>query len=587
MNEQFVVFFSPYAGIWPQAMPEALVAASLRNAGADILYVVCDGFYSAGCTVMSAYRLSGESDPSARERICKQCRKRRDLIVSELGVRTIAIDSLTDSATLAEIESAASTITVENVEHYQVEGFPLGRYALHETIIHYKLTALDEITQPALADIRLKLKHVLMTFYAGKQLLEQFKPDRIVTYNTHVSTNYALMKLCESRDVPVFGLHAGGNMSERMASLYVFRRDMVVLYKGWIQKFEEEWMNLPSTLSGIRNATRHFLALASGKTVWVYSAPKSKKYFDVRDFFGIKPQQKVLLATLSSYDELYSSQMMGVMDTYPLVFPTQVEWMRSVIAYVKNRPDLYLIIRVHPRELPNLRDSVHSRHAKLLAAELTDLPGNIRVNWPSDNISLYDLAPQVDVGLNGWSSTGKELAMLGIPVVIFTKDILYYPATLNILAKDRQDYFCKIDQAISSGWSFECIRQVYRWLAIEYTLGTINIKDGFDYGENARSLWWRVLNRLRRMIIQHAQAKKLRHPLSQATKFANVILEDAPLVPLQLGEQSRLTEVEENRLIRDELKQILLAVYSQIPQGHSATIDNLRRAVSGAMQDDV
>jgi len=395
MSKPQVLFFSPYMGIWLHAMPEAFVAASLRDAGADILYVVCDGLFSAGCTTMSAHNLSGESDPLKRERVCKQCRKSRDLIVTELGVSTVTIDSLVDHASLIEIESTVATVSPDNVEAFQIDGFPLGRYALHETIIHYKLTALDEITPSALADLRLKLTHVLMTFRAGERLLKDYKPDRMVTYNTHISTNYALMKLAESKNVPVFGLHAGGNMSDRLGSLYVFRRDMVVLYQDWIKRFEEEWKRMPASAPGMKNATQHFLAVASGRTAWAYSAPKSKQHFDLRDFFGINSNQKVLLATLSSYDELFSSQTMGVMDASPLLFTNQVEWIHNLINYARTRPELFLVIRVHPRELPNLRDSVHSKHAKMLAAELTDIPDNVRVNWPSDNISLYDLAPQV------------------------------------------------------------------------------------------------------------------------------------------------------------------------------------------------
>ncbi len=577
-----VAFFSPYAGIWLHALPEALVSASLRRAGADILYVSCDGLLSEGCTVMSAYRLSGESNRSARVRICNKCRKSRDLLLSKLNVPSITVDSLLDSVKLVEIENIVASITAENIETYQLEGFPLGRYALHESIIHYKLTSIEEITPRALADVRLRLKHVLMTFHAWKRLFDKVSVDRIVTYNTHISTNYTLMKLAESRQIPVFGLHAGGNMSDRLATLYVFRRDMVVLYKEWIQQFKNEWTYRTATLDGLKNATQHIIALALGKTVWAYSAPKAKKHFEMRNYFGIKPEQKVLLATLSSYDELYSSQMMGVMETTPLMFSTQVEWMHEVIEYVRQRPDLFLIIRVHPREFPNLRDAVHSKHARQLAEELIDLPTNVRVNWPTENISLYDLAPQVDVGLNGWSSTGKELAMLGIPVVVYNREILFYPSELNILATDRHHYFDCIEQAINAGWSFERIRQVYRWLAVEYTLGTISIKDAFAYKEGARSLWRRGVNRLKRSFTQGFDSRKIQRPLNESYKFSKVILEDVPLVPLQFNELPSMTEAEETKLLRNEIGKILGKIYLGIPSGYSKTIDNLRRIAFGA-----
>jgi len=576
-----VLFFSPYAGIWPHAMPEALVAGALQRNGAKVVYAVCDGMYSEGCTVMSAYRLSANSSAAARERICRRCRKQRDMFVKQLNVSTVVIDKLLDSQSNAQIRSIMDKVTLENLETFQYEGFPVGRYAIHETIIHHKLTSLSEMTADSLKDFHLKLKHVLMTYFVGRKLLEQLSPDRVVSYNTHISTNFALMKLAESKGIPTFGLHAGGNMSDRFATLYVFRKDMVVLYQDWMRRFVEGWNKLPTTAWGIRNATQHFLALATSRTVWVYSAPKSEKHIDVKAYFGIGPNQKVLMATLSSYDELYSSQMMGVMDTYPLIFPTQVNWMREVIAYVRQRKDLFLIIRVHPRELPNRRDSVHSKHAQMLAQELQDLPQNVRVNWPSDGISLYDLVPQVDVGLNGWSSTGKELSMLGVPVVIYTKDILFYPSTLNMLATDRNNYFECIERAIAEGWSFERVRQVYRWLAIEYTLGTISIKDRFVQKEGTRSLFLRVINRIKRPFMQRIEAKNVRYPLGEEHKFAQAILNDVPVVDLQLAEQGRLSEMEEARIILEEMGKILSTVYPNMPVGHSRTIDNLRAVVRG------
>src|SRR5690606_6941171 len=101
--------------------------------------------------------------------------------------------------------------------------------------------------------------------------------------------------------------------------------------------------------------------------------------------------------------------------------------------------DLFLIIRVHPREFPNKRDSLKSDHALELEQTLSELPENVRVNWPSDNISLYDLAQIMDVCLNSWSTAGKEMGTLGIPVVLYSADLVFYPADLNYLAVSADD----------------------------------------------------------------------------------------------------------------------------------------------------
>src|SRR5207302_7586870 len=97
--------------------------------------------------------------------------------------------------------------------------------------IHFKLSDLSEMTPQAFGHFQVDLKHVLLAFNATKQMLKRFAPQSIVTYNTHYSLNYAMMNLAEHHGVAVYGLHAGGNMAKRLSSLYVFRRDMVVLYR--------------------------------------------------------------------------------------------------------------------------------------------------------------------------------------------------------------------------------------------------------------------------------------------------------------------------------------------------------------------
>ena len=561
-----VVFFSPYAGIWAHSFPEALVVAELKRANSEVVYVTCDGIFSAGCVVMSAHGLNDDSAQIEREKICIKCRHHRDLLVEHLNIEEVRIESLLDEQALVDIKDAVLSITPQTAFEFELEKLPLVRYALHETIIHFKLANLSELTPPAFTDFKRCFSHVLTTVYATRALLETYHPSQIVLYNTHISNNYALMNFAEKRGVPVYGLHAGGNIAKRLSSLYVFRRDMVVLYRHMIELFDSSLAELPSDGPGIKDAAAHFMGLAYGKSIFVYSAPKHANAFNVRDFFGIRRDQKILLATLSSYDELYSSQVMGVMGIYPLMFRDQVEWISDLIAWVKNRADIFLLIRVHPREFPNRRDPLHSNHARRLAATFESLPPNVRINWPTDKVSLYDLATEVAVGLNGWSSAGKELALLGIPVVLFVEEILYYPASLNILAKNKEDYFSSIEAALEAGWSYKIMRQVFRWLAIEYTHSTISIGDGFNLQEGARrSILKRLIGRARRMIdplyAERSDVLALHRPLSKGNTFVRAIVEDIPVITLQVEEREILTEMAEKLAIRKEIQHILDTVY--------------------------
>lgn len=569
MTQQKVLFFSPFAGIWLHAMPEALVARELQRAGADVTYVTCDGILASGCAVMSAHGLPANAGAGERERICATCRKQRDMIIDALGVESVTIESLVDEAVRAEVQETVTKVTERTITDVVVDDLPVGRYALHETVIHFKLSDLSEMTPAAFEHYKVDLKHTLLAMKATKAMLRRFKPQRIVTYNTHYSLNFAMMNLAERQGVAVYGLHASMNMAKRLLGLYVFRRDMVILYRDMMRRFEE-LQRVPAHASGITDATDHFLALTSAGSIFVYSTPRQRDQFNVRKFFGIGDKQKVLLATLSSYDELYSSEVLGVMPKFPLMFPTQVEWTAELIAWARTRPDVFLIVRVHPREFPNRRDAVHSTHAKRLAATFENLPPNVRINWPTDNVSLYDVATEVDVGLNGWSSAGKELSLLGIPVVLFTKDILYYPSSLNMLGTSKEQYFQLIDRALASGWSLERVRNTYRWLAVEYNLSTVDISDGFHFSEvHTRSLARRIRDRIMRRLdpwrTQRANLRSLRRPLRNGRIFARAILEDIPVVALQLEERKVLSPRDENRLLRAELERILQHAYPDTP----------------------
>ena len=581
MRNQPIVFFAPYSAIWFHSFPEALVASALKQAGSEIVYVSCNGLMVDHCAAMTARQLSAFSTLEERESICVNCRNRRDALIDGLDVENVTMESLIPSPLKQQLAAFVNALKIDDIENLEVDGFKVGRIALHETILHFKLTSLAEMTQESLADFRIKLLHVLLCLRVAQAILQKLNPTRMVIYNTHVSTNYITMLVAEHFGVPTFGLHAGGNLSKRLSSLYVFRKDMVRLYKDWISHFNHEWSHQPNSAMGIKDAASHFRALTSGESLWVYSAPKRKCYFDVRGHYNIKTNQKILLATLSSYDELFSSQMMGVMNFHKAMFSDQIKWLDALINFVAKRSDLFLLIRVHPRELPNKRDKVHSLHAKKLANFLKNLPKNVKVNWPDEEVSLYDLIPQVDVGLNGWSSTGKELAMLGIPVVLFTDEIIFYPSSLNILAIDQEDYFQKIDHALRDGWSFERIRQVFRWLAVEHSQGTVDIKDGFSYRENIRSIFLRVLRKLRLNFGYRFDTLKINRPLVEFPILAKVILEDASLVGLKRTKQTCLDPIQEDRLLRQEISLIVDSIYSQVPVGISKNIDALREASLG------
>jgi hypothetical protein len=192
--------------------------------------------------------------------------------------------------------------------------------------------------------------------------------------------------------------------------------------------------------------------------------------------FNVPANAKLLVATLSSHDELFAAQQAGFVAPAETAFPSQIEWIDWLADYVAQRQDLFLLIRVHPREFPNKREiaGIVSDNARRLQAHLADLPPNCAVNWPSQKVSLYDLAKEADIFLNAWSSAGREMGLLGLPVVEWAAPLLLYEPQVDLCARDPADYGRKISLALQRGWNADAIRSMYRWCVLEYELSTFS-----------------------------------------------------------------------------------------------------------------
>jgi CDP-glycerol glycerophosphotransferase (TagB/SpsB family) len=283
------------------------------------------------------------------------------------------------------------------------------------------------------------------------------------------------------------------------------------------------------------------------------------------------------VATLGSYDEEVAAEMVGArtIRKEPL-FKTQVEWIEALVEFMHQHPNIFLIIRVHPREFPNRRDSKKSEHARLLEQALLQLPANVKVNWPTDQISIYDLVEETDVFLNSWSSTGKDMALLGIPTVIYSDEIPLYPTELNYFGDTLESYFSAIERALGDGWSAEKVRRSYRWAAYEFSRSTIDIGDSFHEIEMPkRSLLEKVGGRLRRQLDkdyrQRGDLQRFSLPRS-ADQIVDVVESAARTVVDRLQPEASVSSEEETRALRAEMRRLAEALFPSLPERASSRL---------------
>lgn len=90
------------------------------------------------------------------------------------------------------------------------------------------------------------------------------------------------------------------------------------------------------------------------------------------------------------------------------------DWLSRTVQYFAKKPEVQLVVRVHPGELLTHGTSM----VDVIKAALPSLPENIHIVGPGDKINTYDLLDITSLGLVFTTTVGMEMAMSGIPVIV-------------------------------------------------------------------------------------------------------------------------------------------------------------------------
>lgn len=562
------LFFAPHAEFWVHAFPEALVAEALQQGTHDVVYVGCGRAFDKVCVPKTAHGLTSTSSMSDKQRVCDSCEARKDLLRRSFGFHGFDASARIESGDDAIIQGVLESVTSENLLALEFDGIEVGRYALYSLLIGRKKSSL-RFSEPEWTELLAQVGMALRAAIVCRRILDEEKPDVVLVYNSLYPVNRVFFELARALEIPAYFIHAGGNLSNRLQTLIIGRGDWFRFAQDLIRYWRAH-QDRPCRGGELSAVTNHFIELFRGQSVFAYSAAASRKVPDLRRHFGIEEGQRVLLATMSSYDELYAGQIVRAVpaDIDP-VFPSQIDWIQAMVEYARERPGLFLIIRVHPREFPNKREGEKSEHATALEAVFADLPDNVRVNWPADRLSLYDLAEEVDVVLNAWSSAGKEMALLGLPVVVYAPELLLYPAELNYVGTTVEEYFQRIEEALEAGWSDINIRRAYRWHALEFKTSLIDIGDSYGNSEiHGRPAWPARIGAaiLRRVSPYHVERRDCarRAARLESADMINRIIESGAESVLDIDGhrgKSDTTRDEETDLLKKEIARLVRARY--------------------------
>lgn len=160
-------------------------------------------------------------------------------------------------------------------------------------------------------------------------------------------------------------------------------------------------------IAELEDARSHARKYGKGTRFWQDVSPVGGQ--QLRQELGLDERPVVLLATNVLGDSLTLGRHVFA--------PSMAEWIRRTAAYFAGRPDVQLVVRIHPGERLMKGPSIASE----IEQALPNCPEHIHIIGPSEKVNTYDLMEIANLGLAYTTTVGMEMAMRAIPVVVSGK----------------------------------------------------------------------------------------------------------------------------------------------------------------------
>jgi hypothetical protein len=466
-----ILFFSPNSAIWRHLSAEIQISLELVAGNHSVTHLNCERNFAEFCVSMSAFGLTYDSSGEEKEGVCIRCIRTSEYVNEIPFFENISIPNL--EVFNQRVLGAISGVNSTNWHQFEYERMPIGKMAAYEFLLNNKIATL-KISEELFPAYLSSLKYSMAILFFSKAYLTENSFDAVIVYNRIYSLNNVFCQVAEGLGIPSYTLHAAGSIDNHYSRFSLFRNDLDALSIST----STEWADikeLPISKQESRVVINHFRGLLKATSPWVYSSKyKGSSPDELRNKLGIPEENKVLLLTTSSADEIFAIKLIGIDPVrldQPAIFESQLDWISSVCKYVSSQENMSVIVRIHPREFPNKRETIRSNNGRTVLDLLEKMTGpNICINVPDDGISLYDLSQITDLLLTGNSSAGAELALLEIPVLCHERrNLTAFPEDLAFWATTRQEYFDLVVQLLHLEKTPTQAILAARWLSFKFS----------------------------------------------------------------------------------------------------------------------
>lgn len=375
-----------------------------------------------------------------------------------------------DDAVAAQPAAALAT--------FEVDGLPVGAICASELLHNVRVLRYDPCDAGHEAAMRAKVRAALRALRAFNAFCATARVTVLIYFSDYsyhlvpaMAARRAGMRVVNLTHPAMFNVSPVRSMALPRTTL----EQCYEMTRAWPQ-----FATRPLTPERVELLARDQLFRMTGGGSHIFSPVRGSAPQALRDRLAVDRGRPVVVAFTSSPDELNSielwSSAVGIdLAAFPDPFATQVEWLDATAAQLSAEPGSPLfVVRIHPREGARGGSEAQSEHLRLLRSHLQGR-ADVRVIWPDDDVSSYDLGEIATCITTSWSSLGQEFARAGAEVVrAFGMKVPIPLAVFSRYAETPEGYAAELRAALTAAPSFDRVRLALRWHNLEYLGSALN-----------------------------------------------------------------------------------------------------------------
>ena len=444
-NAKRILVFSPYA-LWTfHTVYEGTIAKACRVRGAEVTYLLCDGLPECD---QHWFSKAGGARP---DDICQRCRARALTNVGPVEFPSRWISEFLSIEERSEVASWAGKLVSQEFSASTFRGWRLGEWVLSSMNSYFRQFPPDLASATVVQVYRNFLVSAALTAIALTNYLDQNPIDSAILFNGRQSITRVAMEIFLARGIRVLTHERGEYQRERLNA----RANAHCMSPVPFQLFWREWGSISLERSALAQVRMWLVQRRYGANLAWIQFSKSVSGTSVKRQLGLRPSKPLLALFTSSTDEVAGDPLMQG------PYPSQADWVRDVADWVRQHPEVELVIKVHPNLGGNSYIGAAMQELGIYLQMRSTLPANARMVMPEDNVSAYTLSDEADVGLTFGSLIGLEMAMLGKPVVLASRAFYEHGSTFYTV-RSREQLSALLEKSLEPHDKREIQREAFR-----------------------------------------------------------------------------------------------------------------------------